>query len=204
MIRKFCNSHSTIKDIIGNKFIDCWTPLDCLESAKDDKSLLIFRPTTLVDPDGDGPKLPDLPFILFMKLRNGRIELDLTNPLKCQRAAVEGHSLASIYNLTVVDRQILYTMIGTRKQFVFKAFNLGSTLGGKQSWMGGRIQDIAHSFRPLPGFNMKTFPYVIGLNSDETRILLMNIVSQKTTSLVTIAAKSDADTIDNLTVSFKT
>lgn len=139
VIRKFCNSHSTIKDIIGNKFIDCWTPLNSLESAKDDKSMLIFRPTTLIDPDGDGPKLPDLPFILFMKLRNGRIELDLTNPLKCQRAAVEGHSLASIFNLTVVDRQILYTMIGTRKQFVFKAFNLGSTLSGKQSWMGGRI-----------------------------------------------------------------
>jgi len=41
--------------MIGKNAINCWTPLESLESAKDDKSLIIFRPINIVDPDGVGP-----------------------------------------------------------------------------------------------------------------------------------------------------
>lgn len=105
----------------------------------------------------------------------------------------------------MVDDQILYAMVGTKKQFLFKTFNLGLTLdGATKDWTGGRLYDIAHSIRPLPAFDMKRFPYIIGLGMGQSRIILTNVNSRNSISLVSIIKKSDFDGINDLRVSCKT
>ena len=82
-MKSFVEANKPISDCVEDKVTNYWTPINCLESAKDDKKLLIYRPTLLVDPDGDGPKLPHFPYILFMKLEKGHIKYDPYCPLVC-------------------------------------------------------------------------------------------------------------------------
>lgn len=84
-------------------------------------------------------------------------------------------------------------MIGTKRQFIYKDFNLGTTLGGEKNWKGGRLFDIKHEIRLMPGFDLVRFPYIIGLGMDDSRLILANVVSRQSMSIVYITKNTDYD-----------
>lgn len=70
-------------------------------------------------------------------------------------------------------------------------------------WHHCNLNDLTYEIKPLPGFDAKEFPYVVGLNNDCTELILANVVSQRTTRIVHLVKKSGFDRIADVQTSYQ-
>jgi hypothetical protein len=152
MIKDFIDRDDSIRKLVDtrkNKRCD----VAGLQTAIDDPTLLIWRPSYIK---------AELPFVLFMRLSEGQVQLDSALPLKCQEVP---SNVDSILSLVVAKKEIIYAQIHNKNMVIQNDIFLGHQLS-QNAWKSSRMNDLYFEITLFPEFDKEKFPYAVGLNSD--------------------------------------
>lgn len=68
-------------------------------------------------------------------------------------------------------------------------------------WKASRMNDLYFEIKLLPEFDKDSFPYAVGLNSDQQELILTNLKTRKMTSIARIVKKGDTARISDIQIS---
>ena len=79
---------------------------------------------------------------------------------------------------------------------------MGNSLNAGK-WKAILNNDLQYHIKPLPGYNLEKFPFVVGLNGDRTELLLANLRTEVVVPLTCIKKLANFDCITDISIMYK-